>query len=66
VGSSAAQAAPTTVTPAAAGATVEFIVREDNGNTVSVVQVNGDNLRPGDRVVLRRSAHIRVVRAPPN
>ena len=64
VGTSAAQAA-TMVTPAATGATMEFIVREDTGNTVSVVQANDDNLRPGDHVILRRSAHIRVVRAPP-
>jgi hypothetical protein len=35
---------------------MEFIVRTDNGATLSVVQTNAIGLRPGDRVVILRDA----------
>ena len=39
---------------------VEFIIREDNGNTVSVVQTNGQDFRVGDRVVLTLGARTHI------
>ena len=41
----------------------EFIVREDGGQTVSVVQTNEAGLRPGDRVVLSMGTRTRLSRA---
>jgi outer membrane lipoprotein SlyB len=57
------------VTPgtAASPPTTEFIVREDGGRTISVVQGNPQQLRPGDRVVIEYGARIllhRAVRVP--
>ncbi len=43
-------------------ASTEFIVREDSGGTISVVQVNQENFRPGDRVGLTRGARTSLVR----
>jgi outer membrane lipoprotein SlyB len=45
------------------GNAVEFIIREDNGQTISVVQTNEENFRPGERVVLTRGARTRIARA---
>ncbi len=42
---------------------VEFIVREDGGRTVSVVQSDAGGFRPGERVVLTGGARTRVVHA---
>ena len=39
---------------------VEFIIQEDSGQTISVVQSNEENFRPGDRVVLTRGARTRL------
>lgn len=50
---------------ASTGTAVEFIIREDNGQTISVVQTNEENLRPGERVVLTRGARTRIARAAP-
>ena len=47
------------------GNAVEFIIREDNGQTISVVQTNEDNFRPGERIVLTRGARTRLQRAAP-
>jgi outer membrane lipoprotein SlyB len=47
-----------------AGPAYEFIVREDNGQTVSVVQSNDQKLRPGDRTALLGGPHARLERAP--
>jgi outer membrane lipoprotein SlyB len=47
----------------AAEAVFEFIVREDNGQTLSVVQTNAAGLRPGERVVLSMSPRARLSRA---
>jgi outer membrane lipoprotein SlyB len=45
-------------------AAVEFIVRTDDGQTISVVQGNEDRFRPGERVLLARGgARTRIVRA---
>ena len=41
---------------------VEFIIQEDSGQTISVVQSNEENFRPGDRVVLTRGARTRLGR----
>jgi len=57
--------AGTAVEQTAASATaVEFIIREDGGNTISVVQSNEDNFQPGQRVVLTRGARTRITHAP--
>ena len=47
----------------AAEAVFEFIVREDNGQTLSVVQTNAAGLRPGERVVLSMGTRTRLSRA---
>ena len=44
------------------GQAVEFIIREDNGQTVSVVQTNEENLRAGDRIIMTRGARTRIGR----
>jgi outer membrane lipoprotein SlyB len=44
-------------------AACEFIVREDNGQTVSVVQTDEVGLRPGDRVVLSVGSRAHLSRA---
>ncbi len=41
---------------------VELIVREDDGQTLSVVQTNAAGLRPGERVVLSMSPRARLSR----
>ncbi len=50
---------------ASTGAAIEFIIREDDGQTISVVQTNEDGFRPGERVVLTRGARTRLQRAAP-
>ena len=39
------------------GAATEFIVRTDDGATISVVQSNDASFRTGDRVVILRDDH---------
>ena len=39
---------------------VEFIIREDSGQTISVVQTNEEDFRPGERVILTRGARTRI------
>jgi outer membrane lipoprotein SlyB len=59
-------------TPAAADAApapgqptiFEFIIRRDDGQTLSVVQANHESLRPGERVALASGARTRLSRAP--
>jgi len=47
-------------------AAVEFIIRTDDGQTISVVQANEDRFRPGERVLLARGgARTRIQRAAP-
>lgn len=41
----------------------EFIIRQDNGQTVSVVQTNEEGLRPGERVALSMGTRTRLTRA---
>lgn len=50
---------------ASSGTAVEFIIREDTGQSISVVQTNEEQLRPGERVVLTRGARTRIGRAAP-
>lgn len=49
---------------AGAGDATEFIVRGDDGRTLSVVQTNQDRLQPGERVMLSTGAHGRIAPAP--
>jgi outer membrane lipoprotein SlyB len=44
------------------GDAVEFVIREDDGRTITVVQTNEENFRPGDRVALSRGARTRLAR----
>ena len=44
------------------GQAVEFIIREDNGQTISVVQTNEESFQPNERVVLTRGARTRIAR----
>jgi len=41
---------------------VEFIVRADDGATLSIVQANDQGFRTGDRVVIVRDAQTRLAR----
>ena len=41
---------------------VEFIVRADDGATLSIVQANDAGFRQGDRVVILRAAQTRLAR----
>lgn len=45
------------------GQAVEFVVREDQGGDIAVVQPNPDNLQAGDRVVVSRGDGVRLARA---
>jgi len=47
---------------ATSGEAVEFIIREDSGQTVSVVQTNEEQFQSGERVVLTRGARTRIGR----
>ncbi len=42
------------------GNAVEFIIRQDDGQTISVVQTNENNFRPGQRVAIIRSDRTRL------
>ena len=44
-------------------ATCEFILRTDNGQTISVVQANAEGLHAGEHVVLSMGPRRRVARA---
>jgi outer membrane lipoprotein SlyB len=44
------------------GDAMEFIVRVDDGDTISVVQADTQRLRPGERVEVTASAPTRLVR----
>ena len=49
------------------GQAVEFIIRDDSGQTISVVQTNEENFQVGERVVITRGARTRLARgAPPS
>jgi len=43
---------------------VEFIIREADGQIISVVQSNQENFRPGERVLLTRGNRTRIARVP--
>lgn len=45
------------------GSAVEFVVREDRGGDIAVVQTNEDGLTVGDRVVVNRGDRTRLSRA---
>lgn len=59
VGGLAGNAAEQAVTE---GNAVEFVVQQDNGQTISVVQTNEDKLTAGERVLVIRSDKIRIAR----
>jgi outer membrane lipoprotein SlyB len=48
---------------ARSGTAIAFIVREDRGGDIEVVQTNEEGLQAGDRVVISRSDRIRLSRA---
>jgi outer membrane lipoprotein SlyB len=45
------------------GQAVEFIVRQDRGGDIAVVQTNEDGLQAGDRVVITQGDRVRISRA---
>jgi outer membrane lipoprotein SlyB len=45
------------------GSATEFIIREDDGQTISVVQTNESHLAPGQRVMIIRGAETRLAPA---
>ncbi|MCC6720083.1 MAG: glycine zipper 2TM domain-containing protein [Acetobacteraceae bacterium] len=47
---------------ASTGQAMEFIIREDSGQTISVVQTNEEGFQPNERVVLTRGARTRIAR----
>ena len=47
---------------ATTGQAMEFIIREDSGQTISVVQSNEEGFQPNERVVLTRGARTRIGR----
>jgi len=48
------------------GKAIEFIIKQDNGQTFAVVQSNEENLKSGDRVLILRSDKVRIIRDAPN
>jgi outer membrane lipoprotein SlyB len=46
------------------GAAMEFIIREDGGRTISVVQTDPDGFRPGEHVALTGGPRTRIARLP--
>jgi outer membrane lipoprotein SlyB len=48
---------------ASSGHAIEFIVREDRGGDIAVVQTNEEGLQVGDRVVVTRGDRVRLSRA---
>jgi len=52
-----------TACPAGGGQPMmEFIVREDDGAVISIVQSNDLGFQPGDRVSIRRADRVRLAR----
>ncbi len=49
--------------PSGTGQACEFIIRDDSGRPLSVVQSNADGLRPGERVVIATGDRARLSRA---
>jgi outer membrane lipoprotein SlyB len=45
------------------GTAIEFVVRQDNGADIAVVQTNEEGLQVGDRVVITRGDRVRLSRA---
>lgn len=48
---------------ATGGTAVEFVVREDRGGDIAVVQTNEEGLQVGDRVMVTRGDRVRLSRA---
>jgi outer membrane lipoprotein SlyB len=51
------------------GTAMEFVVREDSGGDIAVVQTNEESLQVGDRVMITRGDRVRLTRtasAPPS
>jgi outer membrane lipoprotein SlyB len=47
---------------AAVPADTEFVIRVDNGRTLSVMQANDQNFHAGERVAISRGARTRILR----
>ena len=41
---------------------VEFIIKQENGQSIAVVQTNEDNLVVGDKILILRSKKIRIIK----
>ncbi len=46
------------------GHAFEFLIQEDQGGTISVIQTNEEAIRPGERVAISRGDRVRITRAP--
>ena len=42
----------------------EFLIQEENGDLIAIVQKNDDNLQPDDHVLIMRLDRVRIVRDP--
>ena len=40
----------------------EFLIKEENGDLIAVVQTNDDNLKPKEKILIMRMDKIRIVR----
>lgn len=41
---------------------VEFIIKQENGQKIAVVQINEDNLAVGDKILILRSNKLRIIK----
>lgn len=41
---------------------VEFIIQQENGQAIAVVQTNEENLAAGDKVLILRSGKVRIIK----
>ena len=64
VGGGLAGAAVGTVaeTQLTSGTAVEFLIKVDGGQTISVIQTNEDNFRAGERVTISQGSRARLAR----
>jgi len=45
---------------------VEFIIKQENGQVISVVQINDENLQEGEKILIIRSNKVRIIRDTAN
>lgn len=44
------------------GKAAEFIIKQENGQTIAIVQTNEDNIKVGDKVLILRSGTTKIVK----